>query len=311
MQALSRTLFLCYATADRETAAQIASFLEAGAGVRVLFDEGEIKPGEDLVDKAREARMADVILVLFSRQSLPSPWPRYKWEDALRTEPLAEDVRIAFLKSDNCSPPRVLTPLFDLTGLPIAVLRRLKRWVRNGVYKEIAVHYPELAHQIEELGVALADRPAAVTVESPALALEFTRVFREDFDAVIRLECGGRTLAALAGDLATQLGQRFEGDLESNLARLHSFCSARRYLLWLEGASADEADRFAPGRGSSMLISSEPRREAPPEDESLRDIQYTFAHPGMVNDWAEICRLARLALRLQPGKGGGLPKPSN
>ena len=45
-----------------------------------------------------------------------------------------------------------------------------------------------------------------VTIDGPALALEFARVFRDDFDDVIRLECGGRSLTALAGDLATQLG---------------------------------------------------------------------------------------------------------
>src|SRR5580704_7474698 len=103
MQALTRTLFLCYAAADREIAAQIASFLDAGAGVRVLLTEGEIRSGEDLVQKAREGRMADIVLVLFSRHSLPSPWPRYKWEAALQTEPLEENVRIGFLKCDDCA----------------------------------------------------------------------------------------------------------------------------------------------------------------------------------------------------------------
>ncbi len=128
-------------------------------------------------------------------------------------------------------------------------------------------------------------------------------MFREDFDDVIRLECGGRTLAALAGDLATQLNLRLEGDLESNLARLRSHCSARRYLLWLEGASADEADRLATGRGSSTLVSTERRPEAPPDDESLRDIQHIFNHPGMVDDWAELCRLARAGLRSAAEQG--------
>jgi hypothetical protein len=84
---------------------------------------------------------------------------------------------------------------------------------------------------------------------------------------------------------------------------LRSFCSARRYLLWLEGASADEAGRLAPGRGSSTLISTEPRPEAPPDDGSLRDIQHIFQHPGMVDDWAELCRLARQGLRLAGEQG--------
>jgi hypothetical protein len=303
MQALTRTLFLCYAAADREIAGEIASFLDAGAGVRVLFAEGEIRPAEDLVQKAREGRMADIVLVLFTPNSLPSPWPRYKWEAALQTEPIEEDVRIAFLKCGDCAPPRVLTPQFDVTGLTLPALRRLKRWVRQRGYTEPAIYRPDLAAWVEALGVAIADRPDTVTIDGPALALEFARVFREDFDEVIRLECGGRSLAALAGDLATQLGLRLEGDLESNLARLRSYCEARRYLLWLEGASADEADRLAAGRGSSTLISNEPRPEAPPDDGSLRDIQHIFNHPGMSDDWVELCRLARQGLRLAGEQG--------
>ena len=303
MQALRRTLFPCYAAADREIAEQIAVFLEAGAGVRVLLAEGEIGPGEDLVQKARDARMADVVLVLFSRNSLPSPWPRYKWEAALHTEPLDEGVRIAFLKCGECSPPRVLAPQFDLTGLPLAMLRRLKRWVRAGAYGEPKIHNPDLAGQVAALGLAIADRAGTATIDGPALALEFVRVFREDFDAVIRLECGGRSMAALAGDLAMQLGLRLEGDLEANLDGLRNFCADRRYLIWLEGASAEEATQLAVGRGSSTLISTEPRLEAPPDDGSLRDIQHHFRHPGMVDDWAELCRLARQGLRLAAEQG--------
>ena len=303
MQALTRTLFPCYAAADREVAVRIAEFLEAGAGVRVLLEEGEMRTGEDVVQKAREARMADIILVLFSRNSLPSPWPRYKWEGALQTEPIEENVRIGFLKCDDCSPPRVLAPQFDVASLPVPTLRRLKRWVRAGQYSEPAAHYPDLSRQVEALGAAIADQPGTATIERAALALEFARIFREDFDEVIRLECGGRSLAALSGDLATQLGLRLEGDLESNLARLRSFCSSRRYLLWLEGASAEEAGQLATGRGSSTLISTEPRAEAPPDDESLRDIQHIFNHPGMVGDWAELCRLARQGLRLAGEQG--------
>jgi len=303
MQALSRTLFPCYAAADREIARQIAEFLEAGAGVRVLLAEGEIGPGEDLIQKARDARTADIVLVLFSRHTLPSPWPRHKWEAALHTEPLEEGVHIAFLKCGDCSPPRVLAPLFDLAGLPLATLRRLKRWVRAGAYSEPAIHNPDLAGQVEALGAAIADRPGTATIHAPALALEFARFFREDFDEIVRLQCGGRSLAALAGDLAMQLGLRLEGDLEENLAALRSFCADRRYLIWLEGASAEEAERLAPDRGSSTLISTELRPEAPPDDGSLRDIQHIFRHPGMVDDWAELCRLARQGLRLAADQG--------
>jgi TIR domain len=302
MQALTPALFPCYAAPDREIAGRIAAFLESGAGVRVLLDEGEMRPGEDLAQKAREARTADTVLMLFSRHSLPSPWPRAKWEDALQKEPAEEKVRIAFVKCGDCSPPRVLAPQFDLTGLPLLMLRRLKRWVRGGDYREPESSNPDLANDVEALGVAIADQPGTATVGPAALALEFARIFREDFDEVVRLQCGGRTMVALAGDLGAQLGVRLEGDLESNLSRLRSFCSYRRFLLWLEGASAEEAGCLAPGAGSSTIVSCEPRAEVPPDDESLRDIQYTFAHPGLV-DWAEFCRLARQGFRWSREQG--------
>jgi hypothetical protein len=269
----------------------------------VLLDEGEMRNGEALVTKAREGRMADLILVLFSRRSLPSPWPRTKWEDALQKEPAEENVRIGFVTCDDCSPPRILVPRFDLAGLPLLWLRRLKRWVRTGAVMDPDVRRPEFAPQLEALGAAIADRPGTSTVEDPALALEFARVFRQDFDAVVRLECGGRSVTALAGDLAVQLGLRLDGDLPSNLARLRDHCSSRRFLLWLEGASTQEASQLAPGQGSSTLISTQLRREAPSEDESLRAIQYIFSHPEMARDWAEVCRLAHRALRLAAEQG--------
>jgi len=302
MPAPTRTVFPCYAAADRDMAASVAAFLAAGADVRVLLDEGEMRPDEDLVQKAREARMADIVLVFFSRHSLPSPWPRAKWEAALQTEPAAENVRIAFLRCDDCSPPRVLAPQFDLGGRQVAILRRLKRWIRLGTYTDPAIEHPELAKEVEALGVAIADKPGAATVEHALAAEEFRRVFHEDFDAVIRLECGGRSVAALAGDLAAQLGLRLESDLERNLADLRSFCSGRRFLMWLEGASACEAAQFSIGGRTSIMVSSEARREQPSDDESLRDIQRRF-HGADADDWSEVCRLARVGVRLAAEQG--------
>ena len=66
MQTLTPTVFPCYAPADRETAAAIAALLASVGDARVFLDEGELRPGEDLAAKAREARMAEVALVLFS-----------------------------------------------------------------------------------------------------------------------------------------------------------------------------------------------------------------------------------------------------
>jgi hypothetical protein len=189
----------------------------------------------------------------------------------------------------------VLVPQFELAGLPLAGLRKLKRWVRGAKFAAPVVGAPE----IEMLGAAIADQPGLATVDRAALAAEFARAFRDDFDAVLRVECGGRSLTALAGDLAAQLGLRLEGDLEGNLARLRDFCSERRFLLLLDAP----VHALVPGGRCSTVISTEPRPEAVPTDESLRAIQYALTHPGFVADWAELCRLARLGLRMAGVEG--------
>src|SRR4029079_4176468 len=140
---------------------------------------GQLRPGEDLATKAREARVADLILVLFSRKSLPPRWRREQWEDAFINEPKEENVRIAFARCDDCVPPRVLAPMFDLSGQSLKALRQVKRWVR-GALPGAGLAVPEL----DLLGIAIADRSGRETVESAAIALEFVDAFRQDFDGV-------------------------------------------------------------------------------------------------------------------------------
>ncbi len=294
MQALTQTVFPCYAAADREIAAGIASFLERGADVRVFLEEGEMRPGENLADKAREARMADIVVVLFSRHSLPSRWPRSEWEGALHEEPAAEGVRIAFVRADDCIPPRVLAPRFDLPR----GLRELKRWLRGNAAQfepPVSVRYPDAGPDLEVLGIAIADRAGVETVDRAALAYEFVREFREDFDAIFRLECSGRTVTALAGDLAAQLGLRLEGDLPSNLERLANFCSTRRFLLLFEGDPP--AELLFSGRCSALIA----REGFPSPGDELRQVQRAFVNPAA--DWPELCRLARIGRRLTGDAG--------
>jgi TIR domain len=291
------TVFLCHASADRETARAVADFLEKGAEVRVLRDEGEMLPDEDLAGAARRARMADIVIVLFSRDSLPPRWPRAQWEDALVNEPREENVRIAFFKCDDCVPPKVLQHVFERKQV-----RELKRWVRA---RAAAFEPPEDARypdaDLEWLGVALADRAGVEYVDDTALAFEFVRAYREDFDEVFVLDCeaGGRTLAALAGDLASQLGLRLEGDLEQNVSRLREFCAERRFLLILDDAAGEGPEHLQFGGRCSTLISSG-RRPVGSAD-PLRQAQAALANPA--GPWDEICRHARLGRRLTREQG--------
>lgn len=288
MQALTPSLALCYAPADRELAQRIAAFIERGADVRVLLDSGEMQSGEDLAEKARQAAGSEMTLVLFSRHSLPPRWPRAQWEDALVNEPAEAGTRIGFVRCDDCVPPRVLAPMFEANAL-----RRIKRWARGHMP---APRSESLDGDLEVLGIALADRPGSETAVDEATARRFLRAFQQDFDAVLELECGSRSTAALAGDLGAQLGLRLEGDVESNLERLRDFCSNRRFLIALKDA-AETHFEFG-GRTSTLRL---PGIVEEPRDETIRGIQWSLGQrPG---DWTQYCRIARLGRRLTRDAG--------
>jgi hypothetical protein len=292
VQALNPTLFLCFAPADRDLAESIVAFIERGAGVRILLDAGEMLPAEDLAEKARQAQGSDMALVLFSRASLPSRWPRAQWEDALVNEPAAEGMRIAFVKCDDCVPPRVLVPLFEANAL-----RAIKRWVRGHMPPPNAgaLRDPDL----EVLGIAIADRPGTESAGGGSggfIAEQFIHAYQQDFDAILPVDCGERSLAAITGDLAAQLGLRLEGDAESNLVRLQDFCAARRFLMVLKDLRTP-AFAFA-GRTSTLIVWG---TVTEPVDESIRGIQNALRHP--VGGWIEFCRLARIGRRLTRDAG--------
>jgi hypothetical protein len=283
VQALTApSIYPCYAASDRETVERLCGLLDRGADVRIFLEEGQMQPGEDLAAKAREGRMADIVIVFFSRDSMPSRWPRAQWEDALVKEPAAENVRIAFVKCDDCIPPKVLQPMFEATRL-----RDVKRWVRGSEAVEAVVS--EHSADLEVLGIAIADRPGTEAAASYALAMEFARLFRGDFDAVLRVDCGTGTLADMAGDLAAQLGLNLQGELAENLEHLRVFCAARRLLLILDGDPPDDL-RFD-GRCSTLVS----REAGPPTADPLRQTTREF---DAAENWAEACRLARQARRI-------------
>jgi hypothetical protein len=293
------TVFPCYAAADRWMADRIASFLEACGDARVFLAEGEIGPNEDLLTKAREAHTADVILVLFSQHCALPPGTRSQWERVLVEEPRAKGVRIGFVQCDDGVPPRTLLPRFDCRGLAPNGLRKLKRWVRDRAATWLpaeSVGFTGAQSELDDLGSAIADRPGVRSTGGAALAYAFVRAYAEDFDEVFRLECAGRTPAALAGDLGAQIGLRLESDLPDNLEKLREFCSARRFLVLLEDPEGVHAGLFTFGGNCSTLIVAE---SGPMESlcaESLRAIQHQFAHPG--GDWSDLCRLARIGRRI-------------
>ena len=72
MQALTPSLFPCYAPEDWDTVGAIADFLQRGADVRIFLEEGALSAGENLAEKAREAS-APTLEVMYERMGFARP----------------------------------------------------------------------------------------------------------------------------------------------------------------------------------------------------------------------------------------------
>ncbi|HVN03536.1 MAG TPA: TIR domain-containing protein [Bryobacteraceae bacterium] len=272
-------VFPCYAPSERDLVRELAAFLERGCGVEVLLEEGEIQSGEDLIAKVAEGLSADVVLVLLSPDSVPPRWVLDRWKSVFWEQPAELGTALATLLCRDAKFPDLLrrSHFFDLRRDRLPAFRAIKRWLMS--LAPLAQHPPfsparQAAFtarevQLETLCTLLADAPGIAALAGPpgsgktALALEFARRRRDEFDIVFWLTCGARTLPALAGDLAYQLGVRLDRDLETNLNEIRHLCSRHRCLLVLDDAVPATAALLAPrGRTSVLLATRDPELAA-------------------------------------------------
>jgi hypothetical protein len=265
-------VFPCYSAPDRELAHQLAAFLERGAGVEVLLEEGEMPPGGDLIAKVEEGLAADVVLVLISDGSVPPRWVLERWRPVFWEQAAQAGTALATLLCRDAKFPDLLRRknFFDLRQNRLAGFRAIKRWLMSlSPMPQKASFAPARQPsfkgrdtELETLCQLLADTPGMAVLEAAAdagktaLALEFARRHGEDFDAVFWLTCGPRTAAALAGDLAAQLAVRLDRDLESNLNELRRLAARHRCLLILDDAVAETAALLAPRGRTSVLMTT-------------------------------------------------------
>jgi hypothetical protein len=265
-------VFPCYSTPDRELVHELAAFLEHGAGVEVLLEEGEMQPGADLIAKVEEGLSADVVLVLLSPAAVPPRWVLERWKSVFWEQAAEVGTALATLLCRDAKFPDLLRRknFFDLRQNRLAAFRAIKRWLMSlSPLPQNAPFAPARQPsfngrdaELETLCTLLADTPGMAVLQGAAgagktaLALEFARRHQEDFDAVFWLTCGARTAAALAGDLAAQLGVRLDRDLESNLNELRRLCARYRCLIILDDAVAATAALLAPRGRTSVLMTT-------------------------------------------------------
>ena len=272
-------VFPCYSTQDRELVHELAAFLERGAGVEVLVEEGEIEPGGDLIAKVEEGLSADVVLVLLSPESVPPRWVLERWKSVFWEQAAEVGTALATCQCRDAKFPDLLRRknFFDLRQNRVAAFRGIKRWLMTLWPVPRKAPFTPARHasfegrdgELETLCTLLADTPGTAVLEADAgagktaLAIEFARRHHEEFDALFWLTCGSRSAAALAGDLAAQLGVRLDRDLESNLNELRRLCAQHRCLLILDDASASTAAVLAPRGRTSVLMTSRSQDLAP------------------------------------------------
>ena len=265
-------IFPCYSTPDRELARELAAFLERGAGVEVLLEEGEMPPGGDLIAKVEDGLSADVVLVLLSPESVPARWILERWKSAFWDQAAEMGTVVATLLCRDARFPDLLRRknFFDLRQDRLSGFRAIKRWVMSLSPPPQKAPFAPARHpsfqgrdaELESLCVQLADTPGMAVLEAAqgagktALAVEFVRRHQEEFDAVFWLTCGSRSAAALAGDLAAQLGVRLDRDLEANLNELRRLCARHRCLLILDDAVASTAALLSPRGRTSVLMTT-------------------------------------------------------
>ncbi len=98
-------VFLSYAHEDKATAQKIAESLRS-AGIRVWFDQWELRAGDSIAARANQAVAAsDVLLVLLSRKSVSSRWMRSELAASLSRELNSRAVTVIPAIIEDCEVP--------------------------------------------------------------------------------------------------------------------------------------------------------------------------------------------------------------
>ncbi|MBI3694970.1 MAG: TIR domain-containing protein, partial [Acidobacteria bacterium] len=315
------TVFLCHAPQDQQAVRELAGFLECGANLEPLIDEGEIGPGENLISKVACGLQADIVLAVLSADSTPPRWPLEEWTAAFHVEPRRLGVQVASVLLGDCRFPPLLRRdrFFDLTTDRLGGFRAIKQWLlaQRPAPRELFfaparfTRFVGQEHELETLRRRLGDVPgtAVVCSSSPGagktvLALEFTWRCRGDFDGVFWVNCGGLSPARVAGSLAAQLGLRLEGDTESNQRELCRFCAGRRCLIVFDDVRNDAAQPLIPGGSASVLITTE-RQDLPWPAVPLESL------PGRPSPVGELAATGGDQLRLLAALCAGAPAGSS
>jgi len=118
-----KTVFLSYASEDKEAALRIATALRQ-SGIGVWFDDWEIQPGDSLAAHVASTIAAkDVLVILLSRASVGSPWLRQEIMPVLNRDLSSRAITVipAVLDDSDVPPELARYGSVDLRDIPMGI----------------------------------------------------------------------------------------------------------------------------------------------------------------------------------------------
>lgn len=266
-------VFLSHSSKDKPFVRELAEFLEREGEIGVWLDEREIAAGENIVGKVGEGLDSDFVLLILSPDSVESEWVKEEWTDAFWDQTNNRKAKLAGVLYRDCRIPRLLRnkKYFDLRTNQPQGFREIRTWLltqRPGAVERVNVlpTRPPLfvgrENELADLRRRLQRGGAVVHIAEmggrgkTTLALEFAHRYQRDFEAVYWLPCQSGSLAAIAGELALQLGLKMEGDLEQIVRELKNVCARKRCLLILDNVADESPGELIPGGAASVLITT-------------------------------------------------------
>jgi len=263
-------VFLCYAAADREIAAAIAGRLESAAEARVVPDEIGPGGGQHLAANWEAGLGCDAVVLLWSPEAAPSGGGRQVWGALLDHVTRNADPPVAHVLVRPCAYPPLLERkrFCRWASDPAAVLRSLQCWT-IGLHPSPAPPGAALAgvpwfagreSELAALTAALGDHAATAIVTGAAgsgrttLAHEFAHRAAPLFREVIWVACREQPPAAVAAELAAQLGVSPEGPLTEAWDRLRDHIGRHRVLVVLDDFDPGALTLPRSGGSASVLI---------------------------------------------------------
>src|SRR5947209_2769246 len=125
------TVFLSHSSQDQPFVRDLAQFLEQDHQLQVWLDEGEISPGENIVQKIGAGLDADFILLILSPDSVSSAWVREEWTAAYWDQINHQHTKLAGVLYRDCNIPTLLRnkKYFDLRANQPEGFRQIRTWL--------------------------------------------------------------------------------------------------------------------------------------------------------------------------------------